>query len=1015
MRSRPWRAALAGAACVAPLLVLFAAALPVMGRPRVEPGDALCRWTDLPVTLDGRLDEPAWRRAFPVRGFHQPWARAKTRLAATEARLLWDRDFLYFAAEIDDTDLRASVAEHDGRTWEDDVFELFLKPADDAPGYYEFHVTPRGTVLDMFLPRRGAGGWERYRGEGVFHVEARVALRGAPNDAAPDAGWSVEARIPWRDFMRTGGRPAPGEIWRAAFSRYDYAVGRGPLLSTTAPRASGPAPDFHRYEDFGRVRFEGPETGRPYVPAVTSRVVGSPDPPLPYRVRRAWPGVGFSYAVMAVPVPGSEWWLAIQHKWPGGPSEIVRFRPGAAAGPPAAPPERLFELDRCAYDICFDPDFARNGVLYLSSKGPLAAPSADRKMQVALYRWRADRPDPASERVVLDWPSDGHDGGAMAFGRDGRFYVTTGDGTSDSDTTLAGQDMSRLTAKLLRLDFSQVPGGGTYRVPGDNPFVGRPGVQPETWAYGFRNPWKLCVDPNDGALWVGNNGQDAWESAYRVERGANYGWSIVEGSHPFYLQRERGPTPIVAPTVEHPHSEARSLTGGFVYTGGRHPDLQGAYIYGDYSTGKIWAARHDGSRLTSLREIADTSLQITHFSPGPGGEILILDYRPNGEGAFYALEETPKDAPRPDFPRTLSASGLFSSVRGHRVRESLVPYDVNAPLWSDGAHKARFLALPTADAKIEVMPNRGWNFPDRTVMVKSFALDLREGDPRSRRWIETRFLTRQEGEWVGYSYRWNDEQTEAHLVEAPGEDREFRVRVPRSRENPDGVRVQKWRYPSRAECMTCHTRAANFVLGLSTLQMNRDHEYGGRRVNQIAHLERLGLLRDAGSQPWLDRLRRDARASGLTSDREIDAYVARHGPQPGQRSYRESGLLPEPPSRLPSLADPYDPRQPLDRRARSYLHSNCSGCHVEAGGGNAQMELEFTTPVERMRVLDVPPLHDRFGIDDARLLAPGSPERSVLLRRLQSREKGHMPPLATSRPDEAAVGLFREWIRGLKR
>src|SRR5262249_24423571 len=160
--------------------------------------------------------------------------------------------------------------------------------------------------------------------------------------------------------------------------------------------------------------------------------------------------------------------------------------------------------------------------------------------------------------------------------------------------------------------------------------------------------------------------------------------------------------------------------------------------------------------------------------------------------------------------------------------------------------------------KIDFTNSRGWNFPDQTVVVKSFALEMEEGDPASRRWIETRFLTRQEGEWAGYSYIWNDAQTDAVLVDARGLDKDFNLRVPKSKEHPDGIRTQKWRYPSRAECMVCHSRAANYVLGLTELQMNKDHDYGGVVDNQLRTLEHLGVLKINWAEETKTRMREEA-------------------------------------------------------------------------------------------------------------------------------------------------------------
>ena len=197
----------------------------------------------------------------------------------------------------------------------------------------------------------------------------------------------------------------------------------------------------------------------------------------------------------------------------------------------------------------------------------------------------------------------------------------------------------------------------------------------------------MTVDRKTGHLWVGQNGQDLWEQAFLVKKGDNYGWSVMEGGHVFYPNRKPGPTPFVKPTIEHPHSEFRSLTGGIVYYGEKYPDLQGAYIYGDYSTGKIWAMKHDGTKPLWHKELCSTTLAITCFGTDTKGEILICDHHGKGDGALYTLEPRPKDAAAPPFPKTLSESGLFRSVKGHVMQPGMIPYTVNAQLWSDGAYK----------------------------------------------------------------------------------------------------------------------------------------------------------------------------------------------------------------------------------------------------------------------------------------------------------------------------------------
>jgi mono/diheme cytochrome c family protein len=323
-------------------------------------------------------------------------------------------------------------------------------------------------------------------------------------------------------------------------------------------------------------------------------------------------------------------------------------------------------------------------------------------------------------------------------------------------------------------------------------------------------------------------------------------------------------------------------------------------------------------------------------------------------------------------------------------------------------HKERWLALPGSET-ICFTKTRGWNFPDRTVLVKSFAVEQEEGNAASRKWIETRFLTKQEGEWFGYSYRWNDAGTDAELLPAAGADQTSAIRT------PAGVREQVWHYPSRAECMVCHSRAANFVLGLCTPQMNTAHDYGTGTDNQLRALEHVGALSgfDWASQAR-DQLAERANAQGLTG-KDAEAYAKLHGPQPGQRGVPATKLLPTSPDKLPRMVDPNDPKEDLAARARSWLHVNCSQCHVEAGGGNARMELEFTTALDKMRVVDERPVHATFDLPDARLVAPGSPGRSVLLMRAGLRGPNQMPPLATSRVDEAGLAVLRDWVSSLKK
>ncbi|MCI0700321.1 MAG: PQQ-dependent sugar dehydrogenase, partial [Planctomycetia bacterium] len=973
---------------------------------QAPPTNFECRWADSSITLDGTADEAAWKHAQPISAFHLPWLGDKARMSrtATSAKLLWDRDYLYFHAQMEDSDLFADIKEHDGELWRNDVFELFFRPDAEKPGYYEFQVNAAGAAFDAFYPKFDNDSIVKQSKVGKFRMEAKVKLNGTLNKRDDgDKGWSVEGRIPWTDFLRTGGRPIPSEKWKLNLCRFDYHKDwKEEELSCIAPIAKRKIPPFfHQSEDYATLTFIGPDanTAKPhgiekFEPVTTSTVVGFPDPPPPFVATRVLEKYKPAFPITVNRIPGTSEMLAITQPWSYGPTALWRFK--FDAGTTEKDVVKLMETPNggTAYDICFHPKFAENGYIYIGWNG--STPGRKGKWSaITRYTMTTKAPytlDIKTAKTIIEWESDGHNGAAVCFGGDGMMYVTSGDGTSDSDTNVVGQRTDLLLAKVMRIDVDKPADGKAYSVPKDNPFVDRKEFVPETWAYGLRAPWRITFDAKTKQLWVGQNGQDLWEQAFLVKKGANYGWSVMEGSHPFYPTRKAGPTPFVKPTVEHHHSEARSLTGGVVYHGEKYPELRGAYIYGDYSTSHIWAVKHDGEKILWHKKIAITTLKITAFAIDPTGELLICHHSTAGDGGFYTL--TPNNVKSDNtFPKKLSEGGLFDSVKNHKLKSSVIPYSVNAPFWLDGAYKERYLALPPG-SKIPYHRTRSWEFPDKTVFIKSFALEMTEGDPTTRKWIETRFLTKQSGEWYGYSYIWNGDGTDATLVNAKGMDVLFKVKT------ATGLRDQSWHYPGRAECMVCHSRAANFVLGLSEVQMNRDFTYAsGRTDNQLRVFEHLGLF----NVDW------PGDALSVVKD-------ATERQQPGQRMPKATTMLPRTPSALNKLVDPYDKTRDLALRAKAWLHTNCATCHVEAGGGNAQMQLDFSTPWEKMRLIGSKPVHQTFDLADARLIAPGAPERSVVIHRIRQRgaNSGQMPPLSSNRVDPLGVELLTEWCKSLK-
>ena len=718
-------------------------------------------------------------------------------------------------------------------------------------------------------------------------------------------------------------------------------------------------------------------------PWTESRVLGSPEPPPPYTVDRVFTKTAWKNPVFAIREPLSDWMIVVE--WPQAIAEPGKPGGDKKPGPRFAPARAMRVLDRAGdersepflelndraiYSLEFHPSYRENGQIFVFSKthpegGPARCILSRFVVKGRNETNRDSKPvcDAATEERILEWPSDGHDGGAVVFGHDGMLYLATGDGTADSDNNLTAQDASSLLGKILRIDVDHPIAGMKYAIPRDNPFLDIKGARGEIWSLGHRNPWRMTVDSKTGGLWVGNNGQDLWEYAHLVMPGDNCGWSIYEGSHPFYLNRQQGPGQFAPPTVEHDHGAFRSLTGGVVYYGDRHRTLEGAYIYGDYSTGAIWGVHHNGAKVVWNRELAKTALNIVAFATSHRDELLVVDYA----SGIYRLVNSPPDESHRQFPRRLSETGLFTSVAEHRPASGVVPYVVMAPGWTDGAIADRLVALP-GNSYIERRAATDWKFPEGTVLVQTLSLPQRRGGLDTARRIETRLLTYQKGAWAGYSYVWNDSQDDATLSPPAGV--ELRLSAEIAASSGDRPPPQKWKIPGRTECMSCHSRQANFVLGLNELQADCRQIYGDVEMDQLRV---------------------------LVQQKVIDPIVP---PQPAER---------------PRLVNPYDASQELEARARSYLHANCAACHVETGGGNSRIRLSIGQKREEMQLVDVYPQHQTFGLPAALLVAPGEPQRSVLYHRIARRGPGQMPPRGTYLVDHKAVELIHDWIAKLPR
>lgn len=601
--------------------------------------------------------------------------------------------------------------------------------------------------------------------------------------------------------------------------------------------------------------------------------------------------------------------------------------------------------------MAFHPSFASNGHVFLSWTEP--------GLISVVARFTSNDGgqtlDPGSRLDIIraDQPFSNHNGGMIAFGDDGYLYFGLGDGGGSG---VRSQETTNLLGAMLRLDVDNAVSGDPYDIPADNPFAANPVCPadhssatncPEIYAWGFRNPWRWSFDRDTGELWVGDVGEASVEEVDRVELGGNYGWDCREGTEPFRLGCSAG-MGFVEPLHAYTHGGAqRSINGGYVYRGSSIPGLFGHYVFGDFITGQIWQLVGDGSGGYVADELdsggANTSFA-SAFAEGNDGELYLVHLSNNRILAIDPAAGSGGGGADP-VATMLSDTGCFDSQNPALPAPGLIPYDVAAPFWSDGADKERWLAIPDGQV-ISVNVDGDFVFPTGTVLAKHFRL--------GGTLIETRLYMRHpDGVWAGYTYEWNATGTEAERV------------IGGKVASKSG---QDWIYPAENECGSCHTPNAGSSLGLEVLQLNNDFTYAatGRTANQLATLDAIGLF----ASPFGD------------------------------------------PSVHPALSDPSDASATSEARARSYLHANCAQCHRPSGPTTVSLDLRAPTALSNTGICAAPQAGD-LGIAMPLIVAPGEPDRSVLVARVDTRNADAMPPLASGLVDTAAVAMLRDWVAGL--
>lgn len=722
------------------------------------------------------------------------------------------------------------------------------------------------------------------------------------------------------------------------------------------------------------------------LPNTTLTNLPAQPPQFGYTITNAFPGLSLSQPVCITAPPGETNRLFILEKT--GTIVVITNL--------ASPSRTVFmsltvlsDSESGLLGLAFHPGYATNRHFYVFSSRTQTTTQNGRHQCISRFQTSDSDPNqglPSSEVFLIrQYDTAGnHNGGDLHFGPDGYLYASVGDeGPQYNGARHAQIITNKFFSAILRLDVDKQPGNlaphphpassTNYFVPADNPYVGATNfngrtfsasaVRTEFYSIGYRNPWRMSFDPATGFLYVSDVGQDRYEEVSVITSGANAGWAYYEGNQlarPLYPSQPtiltNPPPGLTFPIQDYAHGsgalQGNSISGGIVYRGDRIAQLYGAYVFGDYQSGNIWMLRYNGVTTVPFQRIAGASSPAAFGRDPRNGDVLIAQLGNNQIGRL-TYSASSSGAP---LPPTLADSGAFSDLTTLAPNPGVVAYSLNVPFWSDNAIKARWFSIPNTNMAIGFSPYGNWSFPTGAVWIKHFELELTNGAPESRKRLETRFIARNASGVYGMTYRW-DSATNATLVPEAGMDESFTI------EDAGAVRTQTWRYPSRSECLACHTLHGGFALGFNTAQLNREFDYAGWVTNQIEALRLAGYF------------------SNVVSDRHL----------------------------LPALAPATNEGVSLEYRVRSYLAANCVQCHQPGGIVSAYWDARLRTTGPLTGIINGS-LHNDFGNASSRVILPGSLADSALFQRVANLGPSHMPPLATSVLHDEAVGLLAAWI-----
>ncbi len=725
----------------------------------------------------------------------------------------------------------------------------------------------------------------------------------------------------------------------------------------------------------------------------------------------AFPMLGFTDPLWITEIPGTADMLVVEK---GG--KLKRFR----NDPQAAQVEVILDLgprlqvseDQGLYQVAFHPDFGKAGAAHAqelfvtySHRPAAAGAEADKSLwRLSRFRWDpgSGAIDPAGEEVLIQQydPNRWHNGGAMAFDESGCLLLSCGDGGGNDDQFGQAQaldggffggifridvDADATRSHAIRRQPAELPGKPAgfpesysqgYMVPNDNPWQDDSGgLLEEAWAIGLRSPHTAHYDAEKRGLWVGDVGRKDREELDLVTAGANLQWPFMEGDI-------AGPKPRVSeipgketpPVYAYDRRAGGCIIGGMRYRGAKWASsFGGKVIFGDNLKGTLVALDPTpGEGPPQARELlsgfGDGSYAgLSNICTDSSGEIYLLKLNGRGRDGGSVHKLVPGQ-PYPDPPALLSATGLFKDTARLIPVPALRPYELASPAWFDGAEARRWIALPndgqrdSAEEKIGWSASGNWSFPAGTVFVQHLEMATDARHPESVKRFETRVIVcTANGGKYGLSYRWNDAGTDAVLLKQ-GETEAYTL------VHEDGRREERqWTYPSRADCMQCHTNAAGQALGLRTHQLNREVMIPGVKgpVNQLERFNREAVFEPALTEGDL---------SNALAARSLDDEAA-----------------------------------PLEHRIRSYFDANCAHCH-QPGGIVPYFDARLQTPFREQGLLDAP-LKGQYQLADGRYLKPDNAVRSAIRVRLASAAPGiAMPPLGRHSVDHRALALLDDYI-----